>query len=64
MLKHHNFDAACFHCRSLTENDVDFFQCSAKTLVNISEMFYYAQNAVLHPTAPIYLTDKQEVGKF
>ena len=38
------------------------FQCSARTLLNISEMFYYAQNAVLHPTAPIYVTDKQEVG--
>lgn len=38
-----------------------FLQCSAKTLLNISEMFYYAQNAVLHPTAPIYITDKQEV---
>ncbi|KAK9890923.1 hypothetical protein WA026_012264 [Henosepilachna vigintioctopunctata] len=29
-------------------------ECSAKTLKNISEMFYYAQKAVLHPTSPIY----------
>ncbi|XKL68174.1 hypothetical protein PGB90_003665 [Kerria lacca] len=38
-----------------------FVECSAKTLMNISEMFYYAQNAVLHPTAPIYITDRQEI---
>lgn len=38
-----------------------FVECSAKTLLNISEMFYYAQNAVLHPIAPIYLTDKQDL---
>ena len=30
------------------------FQCSARTLQNISEVFYYAQKAVLHPTAPIF----------
>eukprot|EP00127_Corallochytrium_limacisporum_P002507 Clim_evm64s128 gene=Clim_evmTU64s128 len=29
-------------------------ECSAKTLMNISEVFYYAQKAVLHPTAPLY----------
>ncbi|XP_061080346.1 mitochondrial Rho GTPase 2-like isoform X2 [Conger conger] len=29
-------------------------ECSAKNLKNISEMFYYAQKAVLHPTAPLY----------
>uniref|UniRef100_A0A9J7XW10 Mitochondrial Rho GTPase 2 n=1 Tax=Cyprinus carpio carpio TaxID=630221 RepID=A0A9J7XW10_CYPCA len=28
--------------------------CSAKNLKNISELFYYAQKAVLHPTAPLY----------
>lgn len=37
------------------------FQCSAKTLQNISEMFYYAQKAVLHPTTPLYNYDAQEV---
>jgi Ras family protein T1 len=37
-------------------------ECSARTLKNISEMFYYAQKAVLHPTAPLFekssLTEK------
>lgn len=36
-------------------------ECSAKTFQNISEMFYYAQKAVLHPTAPLYNYDTQEV---
>lgn len=29
-------------------------ECSAKQLKNVSEMFYYAQKAVLYPTAPLY----------
>nr|KAF6272156.1 hypothetical protein mMyoMyo1_016569 [Myotis myotis] len=29
-------------------------ECSARNLRNISELFYYAQKAVLHPTAPLY----------
>lgn len=29
-------------------------ECSAKQLRNVSELFYYAQKAVLHPTAPLY----------
>ena len=39
-------------------------ECSAKTMKNISEIFYYAQKAVVHPTRPLYeaeekrLTDK------
>lgn len=36
-------------------------ECSAKTLHNISEMFYYAQKAVLHPTAPLYIMEDQDV---
>ncbi len=36
-------------------------ECSAKTLRNISELFYYAQKAVLHPTSPLYNSDKKEV---
>ncbi|XP_064631820.1 mitochondrial Rho GTPase 1-like isoform X2 [Lineus longissimus] len=36
-------------------------ECSAKTLKNISEMFYYAQKAVLHPTAPLYLPEEKEL---
>lgn len=37
-------------------------ECSAKNLKNISEMFYYAQKAVLHPTAPLYVVEKQDVS--
>ena len=29
-------------------------ECSAKQLKNISEMFYYAQKAVLYPTSPLF----------
>lgn len=29
-------------------------ECSAKLLVNVPEVFYHAQKAVLHPTAPLY----------
>ncbi|XP_015838696.1 mitochondrial Rho GTPase isoform X1 [Tribolium castaneum] len=36
-------------------------ECSAKTLKNISEMFYYAQKAVLHPTPPIYSVEKADL---
>lgn len=37
-------------------------ECSAKTLHNISEMFYYAQKAVLHPTSPLYIMEEQDVS--
>lgn len=37
-------------------------QCSAKNLRNISELFYYAQKAVLHPTAPLYDPEAKQVG--
>lgn len=37
-------------------------ECSAKTLHNISEMFYYAQKAVLHPTSPLYSIEEQDVS--
>jgi Ras family protein T1 len=29
-------------------------ECSARALVNIAEVFYFSQKAVLHPTAPLY----------
>ncbi|EIN12642.1 mitochondrial Rho GTPase [Punctularia strigosozonata HHB-11173 SS5] len=29
-------------------------ECSAKLTLNVSEVFYFAQKAVLHPTAPLY----------
>ena len=37
-------------------------QCSARTLKNISELFYYAQKAVLHPTSPLYRLDERDVS--
>ncbi|XP_065174098.1 mitochondrial Rho GTPase isoform X2 [Atheta coriaria] len=36
-------------------------ECSARTLKNISEMFYYAQKAVLHPTSPIYSVENTDL---
>ncbi|GIY59415.1 mitochondrial Rho GTPase 1-A [Caerostris extrusa] len=36
-------------------------ECSAKTLKNISELFYYAQKAVLHPTTPLYTTESRDL---
>ncbi|XP_061685101.1 mitochondrial Rho GTPase 1b isoform X2 [Syngnathoides biaculeatus] len=36
-------------------------ECSAKNLKNISELFYYAQKAVLHPTSPLYCPDKKDM---
>lgn len=36
-------------------------ECSAKIPLNVSEVFYFAQNAVLHPTAPLYDT-REHVG--
>jgi GTPase SAR1 family protein len=29
-------------------------ECSAQLPLNVSEVFYFAQKAVLHPTAPLY----------
>uniref|UniRef100_A0AAQ5YF02 Mitochondrial Rho GTPase n=1 Tax=Amphiprion ocellaris TaxID=80972 RepID=A0AAQ5YF02_AMPOC len=36
-------------------------ECSAKNLKNISELFYYAQKAVLHPTGPLYCPEEKEL---
>jgi len=36
-------------------------ECSAYELKNISELFYYAQKAVLHPTAPLFSHDDQQL---
>lgn len=41
---------------------LNFFKCSAKNLKNISELFYYAQKAVLHPTAPLYDPEDKQVS--
>ena len=48
----------------LTSLHISYYQCSAKTLRNISEVFYYAQKAVLHPTAALYNPDEKEVREF
>ncbi|EPS65475.1 hypothetical protein M569_09302, partial [Genlisea aurea] len=34
-------------------------ECSALNLIQISEVFYYAQKAVLHPTAPLFDQEQQ-----
>lgn len=34
-------------------------ECSAKTVSNISEVFYFAQKAVLYPTGPVYDVEGQ-----
>ncbi|XP_044513479.1 mitochondrial Rho GTPase 2 isoform X4 [Gracilinanus agilis] len=39
-------------------------ECSAKNLKNISELFYYAQKAVLHPTAPLYDPEEKQKSCF
>ncbi|XP_047737860.1 mitochondrial Rho GTPase 1 [Hyalella azteca] len=36
-------------------------ECSARSLKNISELFYYAQKAVLHPIAPLYRLDERDL---
>lgn len=36
-------------------------ECSAKTLVNVAEAFYFAQKAVLHPTGPLYDSREHEL---
>lgn len=35
--------------------------CSAKSLKNVPEVFYYAQKSVLYPTAPVYDVDKKQL---
>ncbi|XP_064171873.1 mitochondrial Rho GTPase 1-A-like [Anguilla rostrata] len=45
----------------LFEETFFVFQCSAKNLKNISELFYYAQKAVLHPTGPLYCPEEKEM---
>lgn len=41
--------------RYLFTQEVDTcVECSAKLPLNVPEVFYHAQKAVLHPTAPLY----------
>ena len=37
-------------------------ECSARNLKNISEMFYFAQKAVLHPSAPLWNYHQKDVS--
>ena len=48
------------HTHTHTHADVTL-QCSAKDMHNVSELFFFAQKAVLHPTAPLYVSSSQEV---
>lgn len=36
-------------------------ECSAKTIKNVPEVFYYAQKSVLFPTSPVYDSDKKQM---
>ncbi|KAF7299588.1 hypothetical protein HMN09_00964100 [Mycena chlorophos] len=53
------FKARSVHTLSYARVDVQqevetCVECSAKAPMNVSEVFYFAQKAVLHPTAPLY----------
>ena len=37
-------------------------ECSARNLKNISEMFYFAQKAILHPSAPLWSYHQKDVS--
>ena len=38
-----------------------FVACSAKDLSNVSEVFHYAQKAVLHPSSPLFIYEINEL---
>ncbi|CAG9531897.1 unnamed protein product [Cercopithifilaria johnstoni] len=38
-------------------------ECSAKTMKNISEIFYYAQKAVIYPTHQLYISEDRELTR-
>ncbi|XP_018398405.1 PREDICTED: mitochondrial Rho GTPase 1-like [Cyphomyrmex costatus] len=40
--------------KKMTKASSIFFQCSVKTVQNVSEIFYYAHKIVLHPTTSLY----------
>lgn len=45
-------------------NEVEtVIECSARTMNNLPEMFYYAQKAVLHPFAPLFDLKKGELSE-
>lgn len=39
---------------NITQEVETCVECSAQLPLNVSEVFYFAQKAVLHPTAPLY----------
>jgi len=39
---------------TITKEIETCIECSAKSNINISEVIYFAQKAILYPTAPIY----------
>ena len=45
------FEFNSFRILCIIQISVD---CSAKTSENLSELFYYAQKTVLHPSPPLY----------
>lgn len=36
-------------------------ECSAKQMINVSEVFYFAQKSVIHPSAPLYDAEENVV---
>ncbi|GLT52741.1 hypothetical protein SLA2020_260630 [Shorea laevis] len=36
-------------------------ECSAATLIQVPDVFYYAQKAILHPTAPLFDQERQRL---
>ncbi|CAH8586664.1 unnamed protein product [Dicrocoelium dendriticum] len=51
------------HCVPESKNTscVSTIMCSAKTLLNLSETFWFAQKAVLYPTSPLYDSERKEL---
>lgn len=56
----HAFDRTAFALTRRMPQEVETcVECSAKIPLNVSEVFHFAQKAVLHPTAPLYDSKKQ-----
>lgn len=60
------YNIACVHMHigEYITTDVYLFQCSARSMKNISEMFYYAQKAVLYPTSPLYDAESKQLQPY
>ena len=50
-----------FSCSLYNPPTACLLQSSAKDMHNVSELFYFAQKAVLHPTAPLYAPTSKQV---